>query len=125
MKAYSEDLRRKVVEALKHGLNKSEAARLFGVSLSSVKRYARMAREGRSLKPGKAPGKRPKIDECGRRLLEAHLKQRPAASLSERCELLERVVGVRVSESTISRLLKRLGWTRKKRLWARASAMNG
>jgi transposase len=77
MKAYSEDLRRKVVEALKRGLNKSEAACLFGVSLSSVKRYASLAREGHPLKPGKAPGKRPKIDERGRRLLEADLKQRP------------------------------------------------
>lgn len=84
MKAYSEDLQRKVVEALDRGFNKSEAARLFGVSLSSVKRYAKMAREGRPLKPGKAPGKRPKIDEHGRRLLEADLKQRPAASLYER-----------------------------------------
>ncbi|HLM77228.1 MAG TPA: helix-turn-helix domain-containing protein [Rubrobacteraceae bacterium] len=60
MKAYSEDLRRKVVEALNRGLNNSEAARLFGVSLSSVKRYVRLAREGCPLKPGKAPGKRPK-----------------------------------------------------------------
>jgi transposase len=57
MKAYSEDLRRKVVEALERGLNKSEAALLFGVSLSSVKRYARLAREGLPLKPGKAPGR--------------------------------------------------------------------
>ena len=62
MKAYSEDLRRKVVEALERGLNKIQAARLFGVSLSSVKRYARLAREGLPLKPGKAPGRRPKID---------------------------------------------------------------
>jgi transposase len=67
MKAYSEDLRRKVVEALARGTNKSQAARLFGVSLSSVKRYAKMAREGRSLAPRKASGKRSKIDEHGRR----------------------------------------------------------
>ena len=114
MKAYSEDLRRKVVEALERGLSKSEAARLFGVSLSSVKRFARMAREGRPLKPGKARGKRPKIDEHGRRLLKADLEERPAASLSERREFLKRVLGVRVSESTICRLLKRFGWSRKK-----------
>jgi transposase len=44
MKAYSEDLRRKVLDVIERGLNKSEAARLFGVSLSSVKRYAKMAR---------------------------------------------------------------------------------
>jgi transposase len=114
MKAYSEDLRRKVVEALARGTNKSQAAHLFGVSLSSVKRYAKMAREGRPLAPRKAPGKRPKIDEHGRRLLQADLKERPAATLPERCKFLERVLGLKVSESTICRLLKRLGWSRKK-----------
>ncbi len=35
------------MEALKCGLNKSKAARLLGVSLSSLKRYASLAREGR------------------------------------------------------------------------------
>ena len=39
MKAYSEDLRKKVVEAVKRGMKKSEAAYTFGLSLSSVKRY--------------------------------------------------------------------------------------
>lgn len=64
-----------MVEALQRGLNKSESARLFGISLSSVKRYARLVREGCPLKPGKAPGKRPKIHERGRRLLQADLKK--------------------------------------------------
>ena len=114
MKAYSEDLRRKVVEALGRGTNKSQAAHLFGVSLSSVKRYAKMADEGSTLAPRKAPGKRLKIDEHGRRLLQADLKERPAATLPERCKFLERVLGLKVSESTICRLLKRLGWSRKK-----------
>jgi hypothetical protein len=49
-----------------------------------VKRYARRAREGRPLPPRKALGKRPKIDEYGRQLLQADLKERPAATLSER-----------------------------------------
>ena len=56
------------MEAREHGLNKGEVARLFGVSLSSVKRFSRMAREGRPLAPRKAPGKRPKIDERGKGL---------------------------------------------------------
>ena len=44
MRAYSEDLRQKVVEAVEqHDTSKSEAARLFGISLSSVKRYTRLA----------------------------------------------------------------------------------
>jgi transposase len=125
MKAYSKDLRRKIVEALDRGTNKSQAARLFGVSLSSVKRYAKMAREGRPLAPRKAPGKRPKIDEHGRRLIRADLKKRPAATLSERCKFLEKVVGMRVSESTICRWLKYLGWSRKKDQWVRARGTSG
>ena len=44
MDAYSEDLGRKIVQALQHQrMNESEAARAFGVSLSSVKRYAKAA----------------------------------------------------------------------------------
>src|SRR5829696_1886354 len=36
MNAYSEDLREKIVQALKRGMGKSQAARTFSVSLSSV-----------------------------------------------------------------------------------------
>jgi transposase len=39
MNAYSEDLRRKIVEAVERGMPKAEAARAFGVGVSSVKRY--------------------------------------------------------------------------------------
>jgi transposase len=36
MRAYSEDLRKKIVAALERGMSKAQAARLFDVSLSSV-----------------------------------------------------------------------------------------
>ena len=39
MKPYSEDLRRKIVAAVERGMPKIEAARTFGVSLSSVRRF--------------------------------------------------------------------------------------
>jgi transposase len=52
IKPYSEDLRtRRIVRSVEGGSSKSAAARLFGVSLSSVKRYARMAHRGGSLAP--------------------------------------------------------------------------
>jgi len=41
MKPYSEDLPLRIVKAVQDGMSNSQAARLFGVSLSSVKRYAR------------------------------------------------------------------------------------
>jgi transposase len=92
------------------------------VGISSVKRYVAAYRQGRSLAPKKRPGSRPKMDEGARRLLEADLEDRPAATLPERREFLERAAGVRVSDSTVSRMLKRLGWSRKKGRWVRASA---
>jgi transposase len=122
MNAYSEDLRKKIVEALNRGTGKSEAARSFGVSLSSVKRYATMAQEGKPLAPKKRPGSRPKMDESARRLLESDMEKRPAATLPQRREYLRKVAGLKVSESTVSRMLRRMGWSRKKDRWVRASA---
>jgi transposase len=122
MDAYSEDLRKKIIQALKERrMNKSEAARAFGVSLSSVKRYAKAVSEGRSLSPGKAPGNRPKLDEKARRLLEADVEERPFVKLKDRGEYLEKAAGVSVSESTLSRALRRMGFGRKKGRWVRVS----
>ena len=122
MNAYSEDLRKKIVEAAERGTSKTEVARAFGVGVSSVKRYVATVREGRSLVPKGRPGSKPKLDERARKLLEADLEERPAATLPQRREFLERVVGVRVSDSTISRTLERLGWSRKKDRWERRNA---
>jgi transposase len=125
MNPYSEDLRKKIVQALHRGMSKSEAARTFSVSLSSVKRYAKMADQGRSLAPKKSPGSEPKTGEYAKRLLEADLEERPAATLADRREYLHSVANVRVSESTLSRMLKRLGWSRKKGRWERVNATSG
>jgi transposase len=103
---------------------KSEAARTFGVSLSSVKRYVAKANQGGSLTPKKHPGPRPKLDERARRLLEADVEKRPAVSLRERGRFLERVAGIRVSESTLSRLLRRMGFSPKGGRWVRPRGMS-
>ena len=81
MKAYSEDLRRKIVDALKRGMPKSETATLFGVSLSSVKRFAKMDRQGDSLAPRKPPGRPPKSNDAIRRPLSEDLTDRPTQGL--------------------------------------------
>ena len=123
MDAYSEDLRTKIVEAVQERrMNQSEAARAFGVSLSSVKRYLKAVREGRSLSPGKAPGKQPTLDEKARKLLEADVEERPFAKLKHRQEYLRKVAGVSVSESTLSRAMRSMGFGRKKGRWVRVSA---
>src|SRR5215207_13540 len=114
MKPYSEDLRTRIVRALQEeGTAKSAAARLFGVSLSSVKRYARIASRGESLKSRKGGGRPPKTDETTQKLLEEDVKERPAAAVSERRRFLEHTTGKVLSDSTVLRLLKRMGFSQK------------
>ena len=124
MKAYSEDLRKKILEAVDRGMPKSVAARTFGVSRASVKRYAAARREGKPLGPKKHPGSRPKLDESARKLLEADVGDRPAITLKERCRFLEQMVGVSVSESTLSRLLRKMGFSPKDGAWVRQRGTN-
>ena len=101
-------------------MNQSEAARAFGVSRSSVKRYLNAVRQGRSLSPGKAPGKKPALDEKARKLLEADVEERPFTTLKHRQEYLREVAGISVSESTLSRTIRSMGFGRKKGRWVRA-----
>ena len=105
------------------GIPTSEVAKTFGVGVSSVKRYAAVAREGSSLAPKKHPGSKPKLDEAARKLLEADLRERPAATLPHRREFLRRTLGVELSDSTVSRMLSSV-WVgaEKKDRWVPQSA---
>jgi transposase len=91
-KPCSEDLRQKVVQAVEQrGTSKSEVARLLGISLSSVMRYAKLASEGKRLTPRKGGGRPPKADELTRKLLEDDIRTRTAATVKERRQFLERL----------------------------------
>lgn len=100
MKAYSLDLREKIVVAVRRGMSKAHAARTFGVGATSVKRYVSLAERGRSLEPGTAPGKRSKLGESGMRLLEEDLHERPTVTYENRARLLHRLLGIEVSKAT-------------------------
>jgi len=119
MKAYSEDLRKKIVAALERGMPKTQAARTFDVSLSSVKRYARSARRGEPLTPKKSPGRPRIVDQKAQGLLKEDVKERPAATIGQRRRFLEHITGTDMSDSTVRRLMKRLGFSQKNGAWGR------
>ena len=125
MRAYSEDLRKKIVAAIERGMPKVEAARTFEVSLSSVKRYARIARQGESLTPKKSPGRTRKVDHKAQALLKEDVKERPAATISQRRRFLEHMTGKDLSDSTVRRLMKRLGFSQKNAHWGRWNETSG
>jgi transposase len=119
MRAYSEDLRKKIVAVIERGMSKAQAVRTFDVSLSSVKRYSRIASQGESLQPRKSPGRPRKVDNKAQLLLEKDVKERPAATISQRRRFMEHMMGTDLSDSTVRRLMKRLGFSQKNGLWGR------
>jgi transposase len=121
MRAYSEDLRKKIVAAIVRGMSKAQAARTFEVSLSSVKRYSTIATEGGSLEPRKSPGRPRKTDQKARVLLEKDVEERPAATISQRRRFLEHITATTLSDSTVRRLMKRLGFSQKNGVWGRSN----
>ena len=115
MKAYSEDLRRRVVAAVDGGMPRSEVARLFQVAVPTIKRWLRRRRETGSLAVSPRPGL-PSVKMAALRAdLLRQLEAHPDATLEEHARLWEQAHGMVVSSSTISRVITRdLGWTRKK-----------
>jgi transposase len=122
MKAYSIDLRERVVRAVASGMTKSRVARTFAVSLATVKNYVRQVHDTGSLAPRPIPGRPRAIPPEQNPALVAQLRAAQDATLDELRARWEQVAGVRVSVATMSRAIKRLNWTRKKRRWAPPSA---
>jgi transposase len=113
MKPYSEDLRARIVKSVEEGISKSGAARLFDVSLSSVKRYVRSVNQGESFTPRKGGGRPPKTNETTEKLLEEDVEERLTATVAQRCRFVESLTGKSFSNSTVGWLLKRMGFSQK------------
>jgi transposase len=123
MKAYSRDLRIRVMDAVDRGLPQAEVAGLFLVSVRTIKRWRHRQRETGSLAVSQRPGPPgPKTAGLKAGLLP-RLQEQPDATLDEHCQWWEENHGVRVSHATMSRVITRhFGWTRKKSPGGRANA---
>src|SRR6266508_1900120 len=116
MKAYSADLRERILRAVDDGLSKSAAARRFGVGRATIKRYARQRRATGPLAPAAgAGGPPPLLGPARLEALRGQLAADPDATLAQHCATWEREQGVRLGVATVHRAIARLGWTRKKR----------
>lgn len=124
MRAYSEDLRQRIVEAVDEGLHPVEVAKRFKVSLATVKRYVKQQREQGHLRFELPPGRPRKLSTEDERVLLEHVKTHAEASLEEHAHLLNKETGQDVSAMTVQRSFVRLGMTRKKRRDKPASEMS-
>jgi transposase len=119
MNAYSKDLRLKVLAALDRGMPRKEVVRTFGVSIATIGRYLRRRREGLDLAPKPSTGRTPTIlaNLQQRRALWKQMEENDTATLERHCEIWKERWGVKVSISTMSRAIRKLGWSRKKDRW--------
>ena len=115
MKAYSKDLRLRVLDACDCGMSRREVAETFSVSVSTVKRYLKLHDETGGVEASPIPGPPARKQAALRDWLPAQVVRNPDLTLSEHCELFEEQRGVRVSTATMSRALKGLGLPLKKR----------
>ena len=124
MNAYSLDLRLKVLDAVDRGIPRREVVETFGVSMPTLERYLRRRRRTGNLAPKPSPGRTPSIlaTPRERRALWEQLEENDEATLERHCELWEERGGTKVSVSTMSRAVRRLGWTYKKSRWVPQSA---
>ena len=120
MKAYSVDLRERVVAAVNKGLSKQAVAETYGVGLATVKRWvARRKRDPNDdLAPRVPPGQAPSIGPEHAEALAAQLAMHPTATAEEHAGLWNEARGTSLSQWTLGRAIRRLGWTRKKGRWA-------
>ena len=119
MKTYSLDLRERVLAAVDRGMSRKEVVGVFVVSLATLKHWLKRRDETGSTAPEKKPGMRRRVGASGeeRRALWRQLEENPEATLEQHRQAWEREHGVRVSVATMSRAIRRLGWTYKQRLW--------
>jgi len=119
-KPYSYDLRQKVIQAIElDGLKKSEASELFGISRNTINLWQKRQDETGNFypKPHQSPGNNHRITDWQkfRKFAKAHAEKTQA-------QMADLWQG-NISPRTISRALKKIGFTRKKRLMGIENAM--
>jgi transposase len=127
MEIYSKDLRIRAVDAVERGMPRREVVETFRISLTTLKRWLRMRREGKDFSPRSSTGRKRRILSTleQKKALWSQLEANDDATLERHCELWEERTGVRVSISTMSRAIrKKLGWSYKKRCWVPPSETN-
>ena len=115
MKAYSLDLRERVVAAVDRGAPRAKVAASFAVSPATVKRWMRRRRQTGAVAPAAGGGRPSRLGAALAAGLPPQLRARPDATIAEHCAAWEQATGQAVSPTTRRRAIARLGWTRKKR----------
>lgn len=114
MWVYSQDLRERIVKAVKEeGLSQSEVARRFSVSRQTVYNYLKLA-SGRGLEAKRPPGRVRKLSPSLEQAVVARAEQHDI-TLQEHCDWLRAEHGIGLDPSNLWRVFDRAGISWKKK----------
>ena len=122
MNALSLDLRQRIVACVERGVSKSETARRFGVSRSTVHRLLAHRQQSGSLEARRHPGAARRLTVEQHEAVAQQMRVHRHATLEEHCRLWQAQQGQAISPSTFWRTLKRMNWSHKKRASVPANA---
>lgn len=108
--AYSADFRQGVIDACDRGETTKEVAQTFGVAASWVRRLKQWRRERGSIMPRPCGGSSPKLGPNDEAKIHAHFRQHPDTTIAQ----LQQALNTDVSEITVWRTARRLGYRFKK-----------
>lgn len=120
MKAYSGDLRQKIIDAYnqREG-SQRQLAKRFRVSLTFIENLLKRYRTNSTVEPrAHGGGQSAKLSPEQETVIATLVEEDNDASLIELCDRLEQRVGVRVSRATMGRIVQKLKLTKKKTLHA-------
>ena len=115
MRANSQDLRSRILHAVDQGKPRVEIGAIFQVSQATITRYLKLRREVGTLAAKPIPGRSLKSRMALQAGLSIQLEAHPDATLDEHCHMWEAEHSMKVSSATMSRAMKYLLWTRKKK----------
>lgn len=116
MKAYSVDLRQKILDTYHSGgISQRQLAERFRVTLSFIEKLLKQYRETGSIAPKIRTKQTPiKLTSAQLETLGELVKANNDATLAELKEQLQQATGVTIGRSTVDRMLSKLNLTRKK-----------
>lgn len=109
------DLRHRIVDAYEDGRTATyvATAEMFGVGYATVSRLLRRKRETGGVLPKPRGGNNPRRVDLD--WLRGHARENPDARLIDRVAAWNEHSGNPISVSSMSRALRAIGWTHKKR----------
>ena len=123
MRPYSQDLRERVIAAVKAGQqSQAQIAETYGISESTIEKWNRRWRETKSVAALPHAGGPVRVLKSSGNFIRAEVKKQPDISLLELCERVLTEKGLTANDSMMSRELQLLQLPRKK---SRSMTVNG